>query len=64
MLTALMRFLRDESGSNAVEYAILGTLIAVAIAGSVVAVGNEVGAVFGHGTGGPSDIMGNAADGL
>lgn len=64
MLAALSRFLRNDAGATAIEYALLGTLIAVAIVGSFALVGNNVGAVFGVGTGGPSDIMGDAADDL
>jgi len=37
-----LRFLRDESGATAIEYAIIASGIAVAIASTVVALGSGV----------------------
>jgi pilus assembly protein Flp/PilA len=44
----LNRFLRDESGSTAIEYALIGALISVAIVGAVTALAEELGALFGY----------------
>lgn len=38
--------LRDEAGATAIEYALLGSLIAVVILASVTSVGREVGGMF------------------
>ena len=37
----MKKFLYDQSGTSAIEYAVLGVLIAVAIVGSVRSVGDE-----------------------
>lgn len=50
-------FVRDESGTTAIEWALLGTLIAVAIVGTFAAVGNSVFGVMGAGAGGASDAI-------
>ena len=44
------RFLRDESGATAIEYALLGTLVAVAIAGSFAVLGNSLIELFNQRT--------------
>lgn len=49
------RFLRDQSGATAIEYAILGTLIAVALAATFGALGGTVGNLFNHG--GTTEIL-------
>lgn len=41
-------FWADERGVTSIEYALLGVLIAVAIAGSVTLVGGEVAALYGR----------------
>lgn len=41
-------FWADESGFTSIEYALLGSLIAVAIASSVGLVGGEVAALYGR----------------
>jgi pilus assembly protein Flp/PilA len=46
MLTALHRILNDESGVNAIEYAFIASLIAVAIAGVVGTVGGSLSTTF------------------
>lgn len=40
------RFISDESGATAIEYALIGTLISVAIMVGAGAVGNSVAALF------------------
>lgn len=50
-------FIADESGATAIEYALLGTLIAVALFATFALVGNQIGAVFGSGTGGAAAIV-------
>lgn len=42
----LKGLLRDNSGATAVEYAALASLIAVALGGAFLAVGNEVSTKF------------------
>ena len=42
----LKRFLRDKSGATAIEYALIGTLISVAIATGMAGVSEEVRAMF------------------
>ena len=65
MLTTLItRFLRDTSAATAIEYALLGTLIAVALAATFALAGDMIGAMFGFGTGGPTDIIIDRASGL
>jgi pilus assembly protein Flp/PilA len=42
----ILNFIRDNSGATAVEYAIMASLIAVAIAGSVYLLGQNVENLF------------------
>ena len=44
----LDKFLRDQSGTTQIEYAVIGALITVAIISGVGAVGNAVGKVFNY----------------
>ncbi len=44
----LTRFLKDESGATAVEYALLAALIAVAIIGGATTLGTTIGTKFGE----------------
>jgi pilus assembly protein Flp/PilA len=44
--TALLRLLRDERGATAIEYAIIASGIAVAIAASVTSLGSSVNGLF------------------
>ncbi len=50
-------FIADERGTTAIEYALLGTLIAVALVATFSLVGNQIGAIFGSGTGGAAAIV-------
>ncbi|MBT9473289.1 MAG: Flp family type IVb pilin [Pseudomonadota bacterium] len=46
-MTSLMRrFLRDESGSTAIEYGLIAALIAVAMAGAMTTLSGKLTAVF------------------
>lgn len=56
-LWPIQKFLSDESGATAIEYALLGTLIAVAIAGSFSVLGDSVANMFGSGTNGAATIL-------
>ena len=56
-LWPIQKFLSDESGATAIEYALLGTLIAVAIAGSFSVLGDSVANMFGSGTNGAAAIL-------
>jgi pilus assembly protein Flp/PilA len=46
MRTFVLRFLEDESGVTAIEYALVGGLISVACIGAVTAVGNTLRTVY------------------
>jgi pilus assembly protein Flp/PilA len=45
-MTTLARFLRNERGATAVEYGLIGTLIAVAIIGAAGLVGTNLNTLF------------------
>jgi len=47
LLQKAKRFLADEVGSNAIEYGLIASLIAVAIIVAVTAVGTDLSALFG-----------------
>lgn len=59
LATTIGRFCRDESGATAIEYALLGTILGVALAATFTILGDTVLALFGVGTGGASDTIGN-----
>jgi pilus assembly protein Flp/PilA len=42
----MFRFLTDESGATAIEYALMGSMIATVIVASVQALGIRVGVLF------------------
>jgi pilus assembly protein Flp/PilA len=44
--TNLLRFLRDDSGATAIEYAIIASGIAVAIATTIVSLGSSVKGLY------------------
>lgn len=60
----LRRFGADESGATAIEYALLGTLIAVALVATFTVVGDSVGNLFGTGAGGSAETIESAASTL
>jgi pilus assembly protein Flp/PilA len=45
-MNKMVKFLRDEEGATAVEYAIMAVAIAVVIAGSVFILGGAVNGLF------------------
>jgi pilus assembly protein Flp/PilA len=46
MRTRFWGFFGDETGATSIEYALLATLVAVVIIGSVIAVGGSLNGVF------------------
>ena len=42
----LLRFFRDERGATAIEYALIASLIGLAIIGAVMAVGQSLNGTF------------------
>jgi pilus assembly protein Flp/PilA len=42
------RFVKDESGATAIEYALVAVILAIAIIASLNAVSGELQGVFGH----------------
>ena len=46
MRNLIARFLKNESGATAVEYALLASLIAIAIIGGASALGTAIGTQF------------------
>jgi Flp pilus assembly protein, pilin Flp len=50
MLAGMVKaFITDESGATAIEYALIGTLIAVALVGTVTVFGDALGNLFNNG---------------
>jgi pilus assembly protein Flp/PilA len=45
-MSAIARFVRDESGATAIEYGLIAALIAVVIIGAVTAVGTNLSSTF------------------
>ena len=45
---SVRRFLRDESGATAIEYAMIASGIAVAIAGTIVSLGSSVKGMYSN----------------
>lgn len=58
----LRRFIADQSGATAIEYALLGTLIGVAVVASYTVFGDALSNMFGSGTGGAADVIARQAD--
>jgi pilus assembly protein Flp/PilA len=56
-LNVLKRFLQDESGATAIEYGLIGSLIAVAVIGGFSALADAVSQLWG-------DNNGSIMDGL
>jgi pilus assembly protein Flp/PilA len=46
VVPSVVRFLRDESGATAIEYAIIASGVAVAIASTIVSLGSSVKGLF------------------
>ena len=48
MKNLIANFAADESGATAIEYALLASLIAVAIIGATSTLGTKIGSTFGN----------------
>jgi pilus assembly protein Flp/PilA len=46
LVTPLLQFLRDEGGATAIEYAMIASGIAVAIAAAIVTLGSSVNGLY------------------
>ena len=46
LFNATRKFLRDEEGVTAIEYALIASLIAIAVIATVTLVGNQLNSVF------------------
>jgi pilus assembly protein Flp/PilA len=46
MIKSIKKFVANESGATAIEYALIASLIAVAIIGTVTALGSKITGVF------------------
>jgi pilus assembly protein Flp/PilA len=46
MASLLKRFLADQSGATAIEYALIAVLVAIAIIGAVTALGSSLKSIF------------------
>lgn len=58
MLARLLKaFISDDRGATAIEYALLGTLIAIALLGTVATVGNNLFNLMGEGPGSAATVM-------
>lgn len=60
----LKRFAADEVGTTAIEYALLGTIIAVALVATFSLVGDGVANMFGGGDDGAVSALDNAVSNL
>ena len=48
MKTAIMRFLRDEEGASAIEYALVAAMVAVVVIAFVPGIQDAIGGIFGN----------------
>ena len=48
MKNAISRFVADESGATAIEYALLASLVAVAVIGGMTTLGTNIGKTFNN----------------
>lgn len=60
-LRPIQQFLKDESGATAIEYALLGTLIGVALLGTFTMLGDNVRIMFSGGTNAAGDVIATQA---
>lgn len=60
----LERFVADECGATAIEYALLGTLVAVALFASFTLLGDSLTNMFGGGPDGAAATISAAADSI
>lgn len=58
MLAAQMRrFIADQTGATAIEYALLATIMGVALAATFTLLGGNLVTLFGAGAGGSASVM-------
>jgi pilus assembly protein Flp/PilA len=50
-------FWRDDTGATAIEYGLIAALVAVAVIGSFVALGDSLFNLMGTGPGGAADVI-------
>jgi pilus assembly protein Flp/PilA len=55
-----IRFLHDQSGATAIEYALIGVLVSVGIIAAVTTVGGQVSSLFGRVETKTSAVVGGA----
>lgn len=60
LVQLLKRFVADQGGTTAIEYALLGTIIAVALVATFAVIGNDVANMFGGGDDGAVSALDNA----
>lgn len=60
----LRRFAADQGGATAMEYALLATLIGIAVIASFTLLGDTVANMFGSGSDGAAASINNAVDSL
>ena len=60
----IRRFADDDTGGTAIEYALLGTIIAVALAASFSQLGGVVGNMFGTSSSGAIGAISNSVNKL
>jgi len=60
LMHVLKRFAADQGGATAIEYALLGTIIAVALVASFTLVGDSVANMFGSGSDGAVGAINNS----
>jgi len=57
LVETIRSFIGDEAGATAIEYALLGTLVAIAIAGTFAALGDSLFGLMGSGTGSAAETI-------
>ena len=63
-ITHIVRFLRDDNGATALEYAMIASLIAVALAATFAATGDSVISLFDQGVGNAANVIGERASSI
>jgi pilus assembly protein Flp/PilA len=61
LMQTLKRFASDQSGATAIEYALLATLIGIALVATFTMVGDSVANMFGSGSSGATGTIDGAA---
>lgn len=58
MKAGFVRFLRDERGATAIEYALIASIISIVIAGAATSIGTSLESVFQEIVAGLDDLSG------